>query len=192
MPSRRAAQDDWKTKLIAVWGVACVSVLLLNAVRRLTPHALEPWLAGSLGELEIAAYVLSIIANGYAEGYRGFQMRFCPRVVARSIHLGRTRRPLQVILALPFCMSLFHSTRRQMIVSWGFVFGILTIVVVIRAVPQPWRGIVDAGVVVGLAWGIAVLWWQLGAYLLGYGEPEAIDLPHANTNENTCSAPAGA
>jgi F0F1-type ATP synthase membrane subunit a len=32
--------------------------------------------------------------------------------------------------------------------------GIVVLVLLVRAVPQPWRGIIDLGVVVGLAWGI--------------------------------------
>jgi hypothetical protein len=176
MPGDAPQHDDWKTKLVAVWGVALVSALLLRAVGRLTPLALEP-LREPLAGWVIVAYALSIAFNGYAEGYRAFQLRFCPRVVSRAIYLGRTRNPLHVILALPFCMSLFHSTKRQMIVSWIFVAAIATIVVLIRWVPQPWRGVIDAGVVVALGWGVLVMWWQLAVFLAGRGEPAPVDLP---------------
>ena len=32
------------------------------------------------------------------------------------------------------------------------------LVALVRRLDQPWRGIIDAGVVVGLAWGLAALW----------------------------------
>ena len=62
-------------------------------------------------------------------------------------------------------------------ISWFMVFAIFVLVVIVRALPQPWRGIVDGGVVVGLLWGVVVMWWLFGRYLLGLTSPEAEDLP---------------
>ena len=162
--------------LIATWGVVCVLALVGQALWRLTPLALEPWRDGSLTPLQQALYLGWVAVMAYSEGYRGFQKKFSPRVVARAFYLGRHPTPLRVLLALPFCMSFFHSTRRQKIVRYTFVTLIALLVVAVRRLPQPWRGIVDGGVVVGLAWGAVAI---LVFYVRGLrGEPSPVpDLP---------------
>lgn len=137
------------------WGVLWVVALLGNALYRLTPLALEPIQAGTLNGLQLGLYVGWVAIMAYSEGYRGFHKRFSPRVVARAYHLGQERKPLWLILALPFCMSLFHTTRRQRIVSTVFLVVIVTVVIAVKQVSQPWRGIIDGGVVVGLGLGVA-------------------------------------
>jgi hypothetical protein len=50
-------------------------------------------------------------------------------------------------------MALFHAKRKNLILAWGLLVAIVLVVILVRQLPQPWRGIVDAGVVVGLVWG---------------------------------------
>ncbi len=140
-------------KLIALWGVAGVLALLGQAIARLTPLALEPVLDGSLTSFQWVLYVGWTLFNAYAEGYRGFQRAFSPRVVARAVHLGHNPRPVFVALAPAFCMALFHARKKNLIIAWSVLVGIVLLVTLVRMLPQPWRGIVDAGVVVGLLWG---------------------------------------
>lgn len=142
---------------IAVWGVAGVLALLGQALLRLTPLALEPIERGMLGPGHWALYLGWTVFNAYAEGYRGFQRAFVPRVVARAFHLARHPRPVHVALAPLFCMALFHARRRDLVRSWVLLIAIVCLVIVIRLLPQPWRGIIDAGVVAGLGWGAAAL-----------------------------------
>jgi hypothetical protein len=92
--------------------------------------------------------------NAYAEGYVGFHQKFSPRVVGRALELGRNPTFLRVILAAPYCMGLFAAPRRTLLSSWILVVAIAALVVLVRHVPQPWRGVIDAGVVVGLALGV--------------------------------------
>ena len=168
-----------RARWIAGWGVLTVSALLAQAVLRLTPIALEPWLAGTMSAFQIGLYIAWLIFNGWAEGYRGFQLRFCPRVVGRAFYLGEHPSVLRVVLALPFCMSLFHTTRRQLIVSWAFLGLLVVLVTLVKLLPQPWRGIIDGGVVLGLVWGIVAL-WVFFARAVWTGEiPVADDLPDA-------------
>lgn len=161
---------------IAVWGVASVSVLLGQAVYRLTPLALEPWAAGMSPPQELL-YIGWLVLNMYLEGYRGFQLRFCPRVVARAMHLGQSPTVLRVILALPFCMGLMHATRRRLIGSWTFLVVLICLIVGVRMLPQPWRGIVDGGVVIGLVWGLIALWLIFARQLAGTGPLLEAELP---------------
>lgn len=153
--------------LIVLWGVLGVVAVCTQAVVKLTPRALEPILDGSLGAFHWALYASWVVVNAYAEGYRGFQKAFAPRVVARALHLARDPRPLRVALAPLFCMALFAATRRRLIVSWAIVIVVTLLVMGMRFVPQPWRGIVDGGVVVGLAWGTAAIVVQLAVAMAG-------------------------
>ena len=169
--------STFREKAIATWGVFCVSALLSQAIFRLLPRAIEPWTGDGMTTLQIALYIGCMVVMGYSEGYRAFQLRFSPRVVSRAIYLGRNPKPVRLVLALFFCMSLFYSTRRQKIVSWGFVFGIIALVVMVRQLSQPWRGIIDGGVVVGLAWGMIAIWVIFVRALIGHPAPEVPDLP---------------
>ena len=62
-------------------------------------------------------------------------------------------------------------------------FGIVGLIVLIRKLDQPWRGIVDAGVVVGLGWGLVATLWAGGRDLCG--RPIAIDLDLPTTESGT-------
>lgn len=143
--------------LVFAWGTAGVLALLLQAIYRLTPPALEPLLGGSLDPFQAALYATWVVFAAYVEGYRAFQGRFSPRVVARAVYLSKNPAPWRVILAPLFCMSFFHATRRGLIAAWAVTLLVIAAVVLVRQLPQPWRGIVDGGVVVGLSWGTAAI-----------------------------------
>ena len=167
--------------LVLLWGVFGVLALLGRALWRLTPMALEPILDGSLGWMHIALYVFWVIFNAYGEGYRAFQKAFCPRVVARAHHLAQNPRPFwHALLAPAYCLSLFHANRKGLTVAWVMIACIALLVMLLRVTPQPWRGIVDGGVVVALAWGALVLVVFAVRTLLS-GEPPAakMNLPDA-------------
>jgi hypothetical protein len=140
----------------ACWGLAGVGLILGAAIYRLAAVAGEA-LTGPLEwqHWAICAGVVAFMA--YAEGYRGFQQRFSPRCAARARHLRAHARALHVLLAPFFCMGYFHATRRRQIASLSLTAGIVGIVLAVRLLSQPWRGIIDAGVVVGLAWGLLSL-----------------------------------
>ena len=96
----------------------------------------------------------SVIYMAYAEGYKGFHLGFAPRVVVRARYLANNPRPLHLLLAPLFCMGYIHATRRPQIVSFVLTTMIICFVLIARSMPQPWRGILDAGVVVGLSIGV--------------------------------------
>ncbi|RMG17993.1 MAG: hypothetical protein D6729_07750 [Deltaproteobacteria bacterium] len=113
-PWRRAAR-----LLALAWGVGGVALLLLQAVIRLTPRAVEPLVDGSAGPVHLGLYLLSVLFNGYAEGYRAFQKQFSPRVVVRAFWLAEHPRPVLLLVAPLFCMGHLHATRRRLILAWG-------------------------------------------------------------------------
>jgi hypothetical protein len=142
-----------KSLAIGLWAVGGVLVLLGQAIARLLPRALEPILDGSLDLTAGLTYVASVFAFAYSEGYRGFQQRFSPRAVARASYLANNPRALHVVFAPLFTMGLFHATRRRLMGSWLLLIGVIGLIVLVSQLAQPWRGAVDAGVVVGLTWG---------------------------------------
>lgn len=161
----------------ALWAVGGVLALLIQAVLRLLPRALEPVLAGEIDLWAGLAYAASILTLGFFEGYRGFQLGFSPRVVVRALHLAKHRRPLLVVFAPMMAMGLIHASRRRLIGAWGLVLGILALVLLVRMLAQPWRGAVDAGVVVGLSWGcVATVVWLIKG-LRGQPPEVSADLP---------------
>jgi len=135
-------------------------LLLTFAVYRLAPMALA--LEGlPLSLLHWAALVFSMLYMAYAEGYKGFHQGFAPRVVIRADYLRQNPRVLHVLLAPIFCMGYIYATRRRKLLSYGLSLMIVSFVLVARMLPQPWRGIVDAGVVTGLAIGIGSIMYFL-------------------------------
>lgn len=146
---------------IAVWAVLGVVVFLARAIYGLVPMALD--LGPHLNLTTGIACAASVVFMVYSEGYRGFQQRFSPRVVVRAGWLADNPRPWLVLLAPIFAMGLIYATRRRLITSWSIAIGVTLLVLLVRQLQQPWRGIVDAGVVAGLGWGTAaiVVFWFL-------------------------------
>jgi apolipoprotein N-acyltransferase len=93
------------------------------------------------------------------------------------MYAARHPRPVIVVLAPLFCMGLFHATRKRLIVSWCALIGIVGLIVLVRQLDQPWRGIVDGGVVAGLGWGLVAMLWFMVRALLGHPMPVPADVP---------------
>jgi hypothetical protein len=147
--------------LATLWGVVGVVAVLSNAIRRLLPIALEPFSkAGTTGataftHLHWAQYVGFALIMAYAEGYKGFQLKFSPLVVKRAMTLGPHSPFHHKLFAAPYSMGLFHASKKRQIVSWTLALGIVGLVKLVKTLVFPYRAIVDAGVVVGLSWGTA-------------------------------------
>ena len=142
----------------AAWGIGGVGLLLVYALYRLSEMAMNAFVV----ELYWYHWLL-LISNtlfmAYSEGYKGFQLAFSPRVAARARHLLHHPRLLHVLLAPLFCMGYFHTTRKRLIAAYVLFFGILALILIVQQLSQPWRGILDVGVVVGLSWGLISLIW---------------------------------
>lgn len=140
----------------ALWGMSGVLLLLGSAVYRLTPLAIDAfsydWSWRHWSSLALMTFFMA-----YAEGYRAFQQGFSPRVAARARYLRDHPNFVHALLAPLFCMAYFHAPRRRRITSISVTAGIVILVVLVRLLPQPWRGIIDGSVVVGLAWGLVSL-----------------------------------
>ncbi|MCP4869196.1 MAG: hypothetical protein GY898_10815 [Proteobacteria bacterium] len=160
-------------RLAAVWGIIGVIWLLADAVHGVGMVAWEAIQGDPFTPLQWGFAALWVGFMAYSEGYRGFQSRLAPRVVVRAGVLARDPQPLRVLLAPAFVIGFFAGNRRRLLTSWGITIAIVGVVLVVRQFPQPWRGIIDFGVVVGLGWGIAAVAWFAVQALLG--NPPDID-----------------
>ncbi|TPV95663.1 MAG: hypothetical protein B7733_08835 [Myxococcales bacterium FL481] len=176
-PAREPGVPNHASLAILTWGVLGVVAVLGSAIVRLLPIALEPLRDGSLGAMHAVAYVASIVVMGYSEGYRAFHRQYSPRVVARGLALAGSKNWAFVAAAPLFCMSLFHATKRRLLAAWIVLAMVVVLVILVKMLPQPWRGVIDAGVVVGLGIGtVSILWYFVGA-LRGSAPPVSADLP---------------
>ena len=136
----------------ALWGVVGVIGLLGYAVLRLFPLITDAF-TYPFQWYHWAVLVCHVALMAYTEGYRGFQQGFSPRVVARARYLAQHPRVLHVLLGPLFCMGYVYATWQRRIRSVSLTVFIVLLVVLVTRLDQPWRGIIDAGVVIGLLWG---------------------------------------
>lgn len=145
----------------AFWGLAGIAALLGFSIWRLAAVAADAWSY----EFYIYHWIVlaaHVVFMAWSEGYRGFQQSFSPRIVARAKYLVAHPHLGHVLLAPLFCMGYFHTSRRRMISVYVLTVFIISLIIAVRWLAQPWRGIVDAGVVVGLLWGLI----SMGAFTL--------------------------
>lgn len=147
-----------------LWGLSGIMLLLGGAVYRLSPVALEA-ISYELSTLQWLVLIANTLFMAYSEGYKGFQRSFSPRVAARLRWLYEHPCPVLIISAPLFCLGLVHAPPKRRVIFFALTTMIIVLIILIRLLDQPWRGVLDAGVVVGLSWGIAsVLWFVTQAF----------------------------
>lgn len=150
----------------AFWGIIGLSWLFSSALVRLYPYACKVK-DSSFAWYHWVGLVVCLIFMGYAEGYKGFQLRFSPRAAARALYLKRNPSLVRVLFAPLFCMGYFHATRKRKIVAYSLTTGIIGLIILVHHTPQPWHGIIDVGVIFGLGWGMVSVWVFAAKALFG-------------------------
>ena len=135
-----------------LWAIGGIAALLMYAAASLGKHTVVA-IGTGLTSIEWAALIANAVFMGWAEGYRGFQKRFSPRVAARALNLHENPTPLRLLLAPLFCIGYFGATPRLRLTIWIGTGLIVLAVLLFNRIAQPWRGILDGGVMVGLTWG---------------------------------------
>lgn len=167
----------WGT-LGAIWGISGVTLLFGSALFRMYPYTRE-LIDFDLSWIHWVVLVFWVFFMGYGEGYKGFQCKFSPRVAARALYLKQNPSVVRVVLAPLFCMCFFYATRKRKIVSYSILFMVVVLVGLVRFLAQPWRGIIDAGVLLGLGWGLVAIWiYSLQAFW-GKGFDVSPEVPRA-------------
>ncbi|MCY4148919.1 MAG: hypothetical protein OXD44_06705 [Gammaproteobacteria bacterium] len=141
-----------KGLIAALWSVLGLLLLLGYAIWRLSQYTYES-LQMSLGPIHWLVLVVFTLFMAHSEGYRGFQKSFSPRYAARTKYLYSHGTLMQCILAPLFSMGFFHAPRRRIFSILALTTMIVFFILAFRLIPQPWKGLLDAGVVVGLCWG---------------------------------------
>ncbi|BDS05945.1 hypothetical protein NT6N_09850 [Oceaniferula spumae] len=140
-----------------VWGIVGITFTLGKAIFGMkhhvesafeTPFSTWHWIA----LIGFSFFML------YYEGYKGFQKKYSPRVAARVRYLRDVPNTLRSLLAPLFCIGYFHANRKTLIKAYVLTIGIALLVKSMNYCPQPWRGIVDLGVMLGLSWGLVAFW----------------------------------
>ena len=147
------------------WGVSGVIIILLFAIIRLSIRVID-MLSYPLSLLQWLALIMFALYMAYAEGYKGFHLNFAPRVIARAKYflLENGLNNFKFIFFAPlFCMGYIHATKKRKLISMLLTVAIIILVLLVCLLPQPWRGIVDVGVVLGLFLGVTsiVYFWVL-------------------------------
>jgi len=140
-----------------IWAIIGVSALLLNPILRLAPRGLEA-MNMELSGLQWALLIIFALFMIYSEGVRGFQKNFSPRTAARLRVLREKPTLLRVVLAPFFAMGFFQANRKTRIVVWVILIMVICLIALVSLLSQPWRGIIDVGVVLGLSWGLISFW----------------------------------
>ena len=162
----------------AFWGVVGVMGIVLYAIVRLAAFVIGALSIG-LDALQWLTMLVIVVVMAWSEGYKGFQLKFSPRVAARALYLYRY--PTSWVtrwLAPLFCIGYFAASRRTLTVAWAGTAGIVVLVLLVHRLDQPWRGIIDSGVVVGLSWGLismavmAVTTFRTDKYLISPEVPD--------------------
>lgn len=144
-------------QLAALWGVSGMVLLLVYAITRLTEISIDSF-NYEYHWHHWAVLVASVAFMAYSEGYKGFHKAFAPRFAARLRYLRDNPKWLHGLLAPLFGMGYFHAATARLIRSYALTVMIILFIYLAHQLPQPWRGILDLGVVVGLCWGfISVL-----------------------------------
>jgi hypothetical protein len=159
------------------WGLLGVLALITSAVFRLGLRVLELE-QYQLGGWHWLVLLLFTPYMAWAEGYKGFHLNFAPRVVARALYLRDQGGVLHCLLAPLVCMGFVHATPRRRLISTLVTSAIVVLVLLVSQAPQPWRGVIDAGVVTGLMLGITSMLWHWLRFVLQQQRPAiAADLP---------------
>lgn len=181
-PHRTKAPGTTPVTLLGVvaacWATVGLSGLLLFAIVRLSmvvaEGAVVPW---DWRHWAVAAVNAAFMA--WSEGYRGFQLKFSPRSAARVKWLLHHASGLSTLFAPVFAMGYFNATPRRMVGVYGLTVFVLGAILVVHALPQPWRAALDIGVVIGLAWGVASFLWSLKRTFATPGFPVSPELADA-------------
>jgi len=158
------APTDLPRRVAPLWAVAGVSALFAWAVWRLGWRGLLTIRAG-LGELEWAMLVVLTVAFVYGEGYRALDRRWVPGLIERARALRFEHRSLVRLLAPLHGMALIAVSRGRLVRAWLGTLAIVSAVLMVRALPEPWRGIVDFSVAAALAWGLIAIVRRVPAVL---------------------------
>ncbi len=161
--------------LATIWAIGGFSALMLWAIYRLALITLEA-LQMPFGYTAWVLLIGNVLFMAWSEGYRGFQLGYSPRFARRTRQLLDSGTAPQRWLAPLFAMGYFDADKQRLITTYVLTAAIIGLILLFHQIPQPWRGILDAGVVVGLTWGLLATWWHCYLALISKPSPTACEV----------------
>lgn len=177
-PSQESTHSRFRSfyhYLTSFYATFSILAILLKSLKNLLPIALEP-LNKPLNPYMYVLYALTTLVFAYSEGYKGFQQQFIPFVVSRSHNL-KNETIIYKILAPLYSIGLIKSNTRRKIRTATMFFAVGLMIALTKNLSYPWRNVIDAGVVIGLGWGLTsgVLEW-IRVSLRKRGRSHKVDL----------------
>lgn len=140
-------------KLILIYSIGGVIAIFSSAIYRLYPHVHESF-SYEFSALNWFVLIVYLIIMIVGKGYFALHRSFVPRVIDRSEFLINNGNLLDKLLAPLYCMGFFKAPKKRMIISYLMISIIISFIVSASKISQPWRGIIDSGVIIGLSLGI--------------------------------------
>ena len=140
----------------AIWGIVGVLFLIGYAVLRLEPVALDAF-SYPLAWYHWLLLLLNTSVTLYFKGHFAFQKGLSPRVAGRARYLRSHPQALHLLLAPLFCMGYFHIVRRKQVITIITTLAMVMLIMGVRLLSQPWRGLIDVGILSALAWGFLTI-----------------------------------
>jgi len=143
--------------LVSTSALSLIALTFVESIHRLGSRALSTVQAGLTSGQWLA--LIAIVAGFiYVEGYRALQAKFAPLVVSRALEIASRKLCVSTLVSAPlYSLSLIGAPGRALLRAWLAVALIGCAVWLVRALPSPWRGLVDAGVAAALTWGLCAL-----------------------------------
>lgn len=169
------------------WGIGGVLLILLSAITRLSTRVIEMFDV-PLSLFQWLLLLMFACYMAYAEGYKGFHLNFAPRVISRAqffLAEDNFNKFIYTLFAPLLCMGYIYSTKKRKLVSILLTSAIIILVLLVRLLPQPWRGIIDAGVVLGLLLGVSsIIFFWLQSKQTEWTSPVPADFPDKELSSN--------
>ena len=143
-------------RLTAAWSILGVGLLFALAVARLGSRGIDTVQAG-LGPGEWILLIALVLLFVVGEGWAALQRKWVPRVVDRARALRGEAPVSHRLLAPLYGMCLIGCDARRRTRAWLGVAAVVAAVLAVRALPDPWRGMIDLSVASALVWGLGAL-----------------------------------
>lgn len=162
-PSGTAEHERrWLDVVAPAWAVIGVSALFATATYRLGERGVAV-IRDGLGGWEWMALAGLTLVFVYGEGFLALDRKWVPGLMRRARELKDERSVVLRLLAPLYGLSLIGAPPAKLLPSWLGTLAIVGAVLVIRVLPEPWRGIVDFAVAAALGWGLVAILRRLPA-----------------------------
>jgi hypothetical protein len=146
----------WRELAAPAWAVAGVSALFASASYRLGERGIAV-IRDGLGGWEWVALACLTGLFVYGEGFLALDRKWVPGLMRRARELRTERRLVLRLLAPLYGLSLIGAPPAKLVPSWLGTGAIVGAILLVRALPDPWRGIIDFAVAAALAWGLVAI-----------------------------------